>query len=263
MTLIPLRSSFAVDKVRNSGKGAQDFRLGDLDLRITESSGDGGCLMRFSIDKELLFTGECAFKTLAPKTIPDAPRPNCRTLLAYCFSGGAHCCTTLFIATQSGRTTSLDMVDLAHTDTSAKFIEPDGTSRKALKISDWQFAYYSPEDSEIQLSFADSPSMTRLLVFESGHWRPDRIGEFSRFYMALFRQVTREASVKALKNEPESAAGTAIKAAYYNLMSGESTEQTTEVLNKLLPEQWKQDSAKIVSDVHNAVSEFNPVEAIR
>jgi len=44
------------------------------------------------------------------------------------------------------------------------FIDADGTSRKVLKVYDWQFAYYAPEDSQIQLSFANSPAMTRLLV---------------------------------------------------------------------------------------------------
>ncbi len=263
VTVIPLHCSLAAGKARGSAGGTEDFRLGDLDLRITESPADGGCVMRFSSNKELLFSGECAFKTLEPKAIQNKPLPNSRTLLAYCFSGGAHCCTTLFIATEFGRSTSLDMVDLAHSDTRAKFIEPDGTSLAALKISDWQFAYYSPEDSQIQLSFTDSPAMTRLLVYDSGHWRPDRIGEFSRFYSRLFRQVSREARIKTLKNEPESAAARAIKSAYYSLMSGESPEQATETLNQLLPVQWRPDSEKIVSDIHRAVSEFNPVEAIR
>ena len=98
---------------------------------------------------------------------------------------------------------SLDMVDLAHTNGKVKFTDADGAQGKVIKVHDWQFAYYGPEDSQIQLSFADSPAMTRLLVFDNGHWRPDRIGEFSRFYSRLLRETMHKARVNARKGDPE------------------------------------------------------------
>ncbi len=263
MIIIPLHLSFAEDNGRYSGKGVKELRLGNLDLCISGQSANGEYRVRFSKDKEVILTAECAFKTQGPKTVPNAPLPNCSTLLAYCFSGGAHCCTTLFVATECDHRMALDMVDLAHSYNAVKFIEADGTARKMLKISDWQFAYYAPEDSQIQLSFASSPSMTRLLVFDNGHWRTDRIGEFSRFYLRLFRQTMHKARIGARKNAPELAASVAIKAAYYKIMSGEPDEQATEVLNQLLPVQWRLESEKVVSDIHRFASQFDPVEEIR
>jgi hypothetical protein len=263
MTIVPLHCSFASDKERCSGGGMKEFRLGELKLCINDESEDGNYLLRFSVDKEVIFTGECAFKTQEPKIVQNAPLPNCSSLLAYCFSGGAHCCTTLFIATECGHKISLDAADLAHSDGRVNFIEADGAPRKVLRIFDWQFAYYAPEDSQIQLSFASSPAMARLLVFDDGHWRPDKIGEFSRFYSHLSRQAMHEAGAGDSRKEPESAASVAIKAAYYSIMSGEPSERTTEVLNQLLPMQWRPESPKVVGDIRRAASEFNPVEKIR
>jgi hypothetical protein len=263
MIIIPPNCSFASDKERHSGRGMKEFKLGELKLSVSEESEDGHYLMRFSKGKEVIYSGECAFKTQEPKTVANTPLPDCSTLVAYCFSGGAHCCTTLYIATQCGKAISLDMVDMAHSDMRVKFVEGDETPQKALKIFDWQFAYYAPEDSQIQLSFASSPAMTRLLVFDNGHWRPDRLGEFSGFYSRLFRQTVHEAGIRARKYEPESVAATAFKAAYYSIMSGESSEQAAEVLNRLLPAQWKPESHSIVKDINRAALEFNPVEEIR
>ena len=125
--------SFASDKKSCSGAGAKEFRLDELKLCINEESEDGNYLLRFSNNGEVIFTGECAFKTKNPKIVRNAPLPNCKSLLAYCFSGGAHCCTTLFIATECGHKTSLAMADLAHGDEKVDFIEADGTNPKGAE----------------------------------------------------------------------------------------------------------------------------------
>ncbi len=262
MTLVPLHPSFAGKRSGPEG-GTEQFRLGDLNLCITRTSPDGDYSVQFSKGEQVLVSGECAFKTHEPKTFRNMPLPNCRTLMTYCFSGGAHCCTTLFIATECGPRRSLDMVDLAHTDGTVKLTDADGAQGKMIKVHDWQFAYYGTEDSQIELSFADSPAMTRLLVFDNGHWRPDRVGEFSRFYSRLLRQTMREARTSGRKGDTELTASLAIKAAYYSLMSGEPVEKAAEVLARLFPMKWRPQSEKIIQDVHRAVSEFNPVEVIR
>ncbi len=263
MTIIPLRSALAGDKVRGGGEGTRRFRLGELTLSITGASDNGDYLLKFSKGGEDVFACECAFKTHEPKTVPNTPLRNCRTLLSYCFSGGAHCCTTLFIATECGPGNSLDMVDLGHTDGEVRFIEADGARGKVMKVRDWQFAYYGPEDSQIQLSFADSPAMTRMLVFDNGHWRVDRVGEFSGFYSRLLRAAAHKARISALRREPELTASLAIKAAYYDLMRGKPVEEAAQVLTRLFPARWKPQAGMIIRDIYRAVSEFNPVETIR
>ena len=259
MTLFPLRPSCAANKDSGAGRVTRQFTLGDLTLCITEASPEGDYSLQFSTGEQVLITGECAFKTHEPETFQNMPLPNCRTLMTYCFSGGAHCCTTLFIATECGAGRSLDMVDLAHTNGKVRLADADGAQGKMIKVHDWQFAYYGTEDSQIQLSFADSPAMTRLLVFDNGHWRPDRIGEFSRFYSRLLRQTMHEAR----KGDLDLTASLAIKAAYYSLMSGKPVEKAVEVLSQLSPMQWKPQSGKIIQDIQRAVIEFNPVEVIR
>jgi hypothetical protein len=263
ITIIPLHSALAKDKEHGCGQGTRQFRLGELTLCITESSANGAYLLKFSKGEEELFAGECFFKTHEPVTVPNTPLPNCSMLLAYCFSGGAHCCTTLFIATKCGPSISLDMVDLGDTNGKVKFTQAAGGPGKAIQVHDWQFAYYGPEDSQIQLSFADSPAMTRLLVFDNGHWRVDRVGEFSRFYSRLLHEAVHKARSRARKREPELTTSLAMKAAYYSLMSGKPIEEAAEVLNRLFPIRWRPEAGKIIQDIYRAVSEFAPVEVIR
>lgn len=262
MILVPLHRSFA-GKGSGPGGGTELFRLGDLNLSITEISPDGDYSVQFSKGEQVLVTGECAFKTHEPKTYRNMPLPNCRTLMTYCFSGGAHCCTTLFIATECGPGRSLDMVDLKHTNAEVELADARGAHGKMIKVHDWHFAYYGTEDSQIELSFADSPAMTRLLVFDNGHWRPDRIGEFSQFYSGLLRQTMHMARISDRKGDTELTASLAIKAAYYSLMSGKPVEKAAEVLSRLFPKKWRPQSGKIIQDIHQAASEFNPVEVVR
>jgi len=263
IAIIFLNCALAGDTESRSEGKTRQFRLGQLALTVTERSANGDYLLKFSKDNEELIEGTCAFKTHEPKTFSHAPIADCRTLLAYCFSGGAHCCTTLFVATECGTEESLDMVDLGHAATEVQFITADSTPEKQIKVLDWQFAYYGPEDAQIQLSFADSPAMTRLLVFDRGHWRADRAGEFSSFYSGLLHEAVRNAHIRARRKQTGATASLAIQAAYYDLMSGRSVEEASEVLSRLFPDRWKSKSAKIAQDVSRAASEFNPVETIR
>ena len=155
------------------------------------------------------------------------------------------------------------MADLGDTNGKVKFTQAEDAPGKAIRVNDWQFAYYGPEDSQIQFSFVDSPAMTRLLVFDNGHWRVDRVGEFSRFYSRLLQETIHEARSRARKREPELTTSLAMKAAYYSLMSGKSIQEAAEVLNRLFPIKWRPEAGKVIQDICRAVSEFDPVEVIR
>ena len=262
VTIISLSSALAADNLPGR-KATVQFKLGDLQLSVTRTSGNSGYLLGFSKCGEELFDCECAFKTHEPKTVAHTPFDNCRTLLAYCFSGGAHCCTTLFIATECDSAGSLDMADLGHSAAEAQFIKAAGAPGKVMKVHDWQFAYYELENSEIALPFVCSPAMTRLLVFDNGHWRVDRVGEFSRFYSRLLRKIENRARISVRRRRTELTASLAIEAAYYDLMSGRPVEDAARVLNRFFPDKWKSDAGKVIQDVSRAASEFNPVETIR
>jgi hypothetical protein len=255
--------SFAKDK-EAGGTKMKTIGFDDLQLSVTEKPGDTGYLLQFLRDGRTIFTGECAFRLYEPRIISGVPLANCRSLLAYCFSGGAHCCTTLVIATNCGPQKTLATIDLAHSADEVKFVSADSQAAKEMRIVDWQLAYYGPENSDHQLSFADSPGMDRLLVFDNGKWRVDRIGEFSRYYEARFSKSRNAALLASKKRKDEElAAAGAIQAAYYFLMSGKSVEETEEILNRLLPQSWKPESGKVAEDIRRAVTEFSPVEEIQ
>ncbi|MFZ2445513.1 MAG: hypothetical protein WAW37_04075 [Syntrophobacteraceae bacterium] len=243
------------------------MQLDDLDLSITESPGrgvvDGGYILNFSRRGRSVYTGECAFRVYDPLIVSDVPEPGCRSLLAYCFSGGAHCCMSLVIATACGAQQSLSQIDLTHSGSEVKFLGVGPKGAKALKVTDWGFAYYSPDETDLQLSFADSPGMSRLVVFEGGRWRVDRIGEFGRFYEPLFREAKHTVRLASRKeNNAELEAGRAIRAAYYCFMSGKPAEEASEELKRLLPRTWKPEAEKIFEDIKRSASQFNPVEII-
>jgi hypothetical protein len=256
--------SFAKDKEEADRSRVRTIRFDDLQLSITEKNPNEGYLIQFLKDGRVIFTGECAFRVHEPKMVTATPRPNCRSLLVYCFSGGAHCCMTLIIATSCNSQKDLATVNLEHSGDEVKFVNADGGDAKELQVIDWQLAYYSPEDSELELPFADSPEMDRLLVFDGGKWRVDRVGEFRRYYEIRFGK-SRDAALAAAKkgNDEERIAVRAMQAAYYSLMSGKSVEDAREVLNRLLPPSWKPESAKVIEDIRRAVAEYNPVVEIQ
>lgn len=235
----------------------------DLQLSVTEKPQNEGYTLQFLRDGNPIYTGECAFRVHDPKIVTGIPLPNCRSVLAYCFSGGAHCCMTLLTATNCSQEKTLTAVDLAHSDGEVQFVSADGKAAREMKVMDWQLAYYGPENSDLQLSFADSPGMDRLLVFDNGKWRVDRAGEFKRYYETrLEKSRTAALAAAGKRNGVDRAAASAIQAAYYSLMSGKSADDSREMLNLLLPASWKPESAGIIEDIRRAVTEYNPVEEL-
>ena len=261
--LFPLSFSFADKKEGVRHAVTKQFRMGDFQLTTIRDASTSEYSLHFEQNGEVVFTNSCAFKVHEPRILQDVPAPGCKSLLAYCFSGGAHCCMSLLIATQCHEQESLSVVDLAHSAGEVKFVGADNTKSRQIKITDWRFAYYGPEDSAVQLSFAASPGMTRLLVFDNGNWRADKVGEFIPFYSLLLRESMAEARIKAASADPEILASKAMKAAYYSVLAGRSDEEQLGLLKQLLPANWKPESENILKDIREAVQEFNPVEAVQ
>jgi hypothetical protein len=243
--------------------GAAKIRFDDLQVSTTPEARDGGYILQFSRDGNALMAQECAFKVHMPEIVEGFPLKECRSLFTYCFSGGAHCCMTVTLATHCGSRRYLNTIDFAHSDARVKLVDADKNGTKEIKVIDWQFAYYGPEGSELQLSFADSPPLTRLLVFGKDGWRVDRMGEFERFYTDLCSSTRQEARASARKKTyPARTAGKAIEAAYYCLMAGKPSGEAVEVLDRLLPQSWKPESGKIFDDIKRSAAEFNPIEPV-
>ncbi len=107
-------------------------------------------------------------------------------------------------------------------------------------------------DDGINLSRAESPRMTRILVFENGIWRADKPKEFADFYTTL--QNTTEG------DEAMPGAARSIAATYYAYMAGVPRMQASSLLKKLLPTEYTNMSDKIFSDIQKAIREFKIVQ---
>lgn len=87
-------------------------------------------------------------------------RPN---IVLHDWSGGAHCCFTMYIYEMEGTTLRLiGKVDGAHGKPG--FEDVDGNGRMEVVLHDWTFAYW-------WASFADSPAVEVILRFEDGAYR--------------------------------------------------------------------------------------------
>jgi hypothetical protein len=264
MLLFPLSFSFADQKEIAHRTVTKQFRMGDFQLTTIRDTSNNEYSLYLEQNGEVVLTSSCAFKVHEPRIVPEVPAAGCKSLLAYCYSGGAHCCMSLLIATECREQKSLSVVDLAHSAGEVKFARADNTKSRQMKITDWRFAYYGPEDSAVQLSFAASPGMTRLLVFDNGNWRADKVGEFIPFYSLLLRETMEEARIKVSSSaDPEILASKAMKAAYYSVLAGRSDEEQLGLLKRLLPENWKPESENVLKDIREGVQEFNPVEVIQ
>jgi hypothetical protein len=261
LTLVFCSSPLLARTADGGHTGKKKYRLDDIVVSQTQTP-DREYVVRVLRGRRQIFFQQCAFRVHDPQIFNQVPVPGARSLVAYCYSGGAHCCMTLILATGFNAHKTVCSVDLAHSSSCARFVDAAEDGAMELKVTDWQFAYYGINDSSLQFSFVDSPSMTRLLVYDGDKWRVDRIGEFGRFYSRLFRQASREAEVAARSGYPEQVAGRAIRAAYYCFMSGSSAERAAASLDRLLPALWKPETAKIVDDITRAASEFNPVQTI-
>lgn len=256
----PFCRAMAKDGGNSCAEKNSQYSLGRL--LLTQSSSQNDYFLKFFLNGKKLAQADCAFKTHGPGTVASIPFPGCHTLLAYCYSGGAHCCTTLFIATDCGPVSSLDRADIENDNGEVKFVRADGTLRREIEVHDWQFAYYGSPDMKIQFSFADSPAMVRLLVFSDGHWRADRAGEFKSFYLRLLHEADKKASSAAQRGKNALASSLAMQAAYYDLMTGASANEAGQVLKRLLPAGLRSETAEVMQDIRRAVSRFDPVAPV-
>ncbi|MGC8492685.1 MAG: hypothetical protein ACP5SH_13200 [Syntrophobacteraceae bacterium] len=262
--LVMVGSPFCTAMAKNAGPSCAEkssqYNLGRL--LLTQTSVRGDYFLKFFLDGKKLAQADCAFKTHGPGTVASIPFPGCHTLLAYCYSGGAHCCTTLFIATDCGPVSSLDRANLENDNEEVKFVRAGDGLRREIKVHDWQFAYYGSPDMKIQFSFADSPAMVRLLVFSDGHWRVDRPGEFKSFYSRLLHEAGGKASTATKAGKKALASCLAMQAAYYDLMTGASAGEAGQVLKNLLPVGLRSETAEVMRDIRRAVSRFDPVAPV-
>jgi len=201
--------------------------------------------------------------------LQDIPYPTCQSATAFLFSGGAHCCTTVVLATNCDRHGKAFSIELEHSDSDefkALDLNKDGIHQ--ISVIDWAFAYYEI-NQELRLCFASSPSFKRLLIFEGGKWSPDPPGKFPHYYEALMQEAEGELKKarelkddEALKDDDDRVA-LAISKTYYALMAGRSDAESEAILKSGLPRTWRSNVKRVFGDVKRAVLSFNPVKSLQ
>ena len=271
LSALVVGAGFAMAGMAVAGEtsGEKRFKLNEYELVYKERPKDYGYSVEWSRSGAVLLKmepDECA--TGDPiGVIVDKPVKGCQGLLGYCFSGGAHCCTTAMLLTLCGSEQTLTTVQLEHSsEIQWTDINEDGTSE--LGVADWSFAYYSIDpnslDSDLFLPFAFSPAFRRLGVWEGEKgWRSDRPGEFESFHAGLLEETLSDLkTLHVNEEEPQAITAHTIQATYYALMAGEGEERAEELLKSFLPPSWQPHREKLMKDIKASVEGFNPFEPV-
>jgi hypothetical protein len=231
-----------------------DFELYEADNRICSQDDN---MLQLDLDKPEV------------NILQDTPYQNCKSAATFLFSGGMHCCTTAILVTNCDRHGKAFSIELEHSDSDefkALDLNKDGVHQ--MSVIDWAFAYYEISRN-LRLSFASSPYLKRLLLFEDGKWSPDPPGKFAQYYIGLMQEAEGELKkVRELKNDEElkddeDRAALAITRTYYAIMAGHSDVESEAILNRGLPRTWQAKKQKVFGDVKQAVFSFNPVKSLQ
>ncbi len=217
-------------------------------------------LVRVLMDGRQVYAGESSLNPPKVRELNATPSPDCRTVLVELFSGGAHCCFTDLVLTTCPKGRTAAEIDLSN-GPGVKFRDTTRSGTMQIVLNDWSFSYYSFND-RVRLSFASSPAMKRLLVFEANGWRPDTPGQFPAFYKNRVTEAYRDFR-KSPKSDTESKASRVIAGAYYEFMRTGNEKEALSILRKNFPRPWQPFSDRVLSDIKKAALDFNPIKPIR
>uniref|UniRef100_A0A7C4AGS0 Uncharacterized protein n=1 Tax=Fundidesulfovibrio putealis TaxID=270496 RepID=A0A7C4AGS0_9BACT len=291
LALACLASLAASPCAHAAGERAQDYRggrtqdivCGEMNLRfygVELTSGSTGVVARAG--GKVLFRAEAAFGGYdlgQAQVLRDFPARGATTLLVSVGNGGS-CCTETHILTRGD--TGMAYAGVTSNRSRAGAEQRADDPAGALFCHDGFFANYYVSDGKADIIMypGSHAAVERFLVFDNGHWRADRPGEFRERYLALADADMRACADPAgyLRAQPglravpgdqlREMAGEvrlckAVEAAYHAMMAGESAEQCLARLNAALPPSHSLLAPKVLADVRKAVAGFNPVERRR
>lgn len=259
LVLSPSIRDSSAASASQQASATKTYSLGQFLLTVSGAPEEGTFEVSLTRSGQSILEDESYMVEPEGTIFENTPVKGSKTLVAYIFSGGAHCCTTAIVATVRGQNHAYSLLDLAHSS-EIEFVDINGDGVKEIKIHDWQFAYYGTGNPKIGFPFASSPAMERLLVFEDSGWRPDRQGEFPSFYEKLSTRHRSEAESKTGKpaRTVDLIAANAIQSAYFAVMAGKGDKTAEQLLQRLLPTSWRPELKRIADDVVKATKDFNP-----
>ena len=182
----------------------------------------------------------------------NTPRRGCRSIVANSYSGGAHCCFTVIVATSCGSRDYLFKLFHGHGDDIAVLKETDDHGKMMLRLFDQRFAYYDADANHF-LSFADSPvGIRRYATWTPQGWRFAAAGELKNIYTKLMNKELHapgEASYRKV--------ATAITVTYYALMSGMEDAKAKKLLASHLPQEWASMTDTVFTHIQLSIAQFN------
>jgi len=125
-------------------RGKVVYTLESHDFRIGASMGDASGDDRIPIGTDITGAGQ-----------PDA--------VIFAWSGGAHCCATLYVVELGAQFREVQKIELENSDL-ANFSRSNRAASYQLTTNDWAFQYW-------RTSFADSPAPKVILKFRDGQFR--------------------------------------------------------------------------------------------
>lgn len=239
-------------------------RHGPFLLAVEKEPGGDRFKVEVRKDGKVLYRDQSYYSTPPVDVIEGLPHKGCSTLVTYCFSGGAHCCTTAILCTTCGQEESMTVFDLSNL-TELILSERGPDEPPEVSLLDYQFAYYHSRNSSFWFPFSQSPAMERLLVYRNGSWRVDRPGEDRHFYERLMARdgcPGKAGGGHSLVGEDEAVemAASAIECTYYALMAGQSAESATGILKSRLPRSWQSELVGLYQDTKRAAADFNAIK---
>lgn len=231
---------------------ASEINLGKFEAYIKMDS-DG--LTRLKVlcgKKDITEDEEDAYREVTfNEPFPNFPVENMQTVKINIYTGGANCCQGYYLLVVENLPEGAKHY--------AAYVEPyDGglavnNEPVGYAAIDPAFKGYSIEGTDVFLSRAESPRLSRLLVFENGKWRADKIGEFGNYYMNMAEET--EDLVNPLSK--------AIALGYYYVMADYPPDEAKAVLQRYMPKEFA-DKPEIVdqifADIEEAAREFDPVD---
>ncbi|MHC1744911.1 MAG: retroviral-like aspartic protease family protein [Syntrophobacteraceae bacterium] len=239
-------------------------RFGSFYYTYKKQTPDNVYTFQLMAGKHQILADESYLQIPPLRVFKDMPSPGCQSAVTSLYSGGAHCCTTAILLTICGGRERAFVVDLSSSGVEQLQLlnlKKDGNHQ--VSILDLSFAYYSAND-DLSLSFASSPIVRRLLIFDGTDWIPDTRGMFPQFYVSLLQKT--EKDMKRLRtglDYEQEHVSFAVMRTFYSIMAGKADNECQAMLVKDLPKSWKIAGSKIYDDIKTAITSYQPVKVLQ
>lgn len=243
--------------VSQASAGNMDAEISEIKLgnfgAFVKMDSDGLTRLKLVCGKQDITEDEdSAFREVTfNEGLANFPAENMETVKINMYTGGANCCQGYYLLVVENHPEGAKHY--------AAYVEPyDGglamnSEPAGYAAIDPSFKGYELEGTGVFLSRAESPRLSRLLVFENGKWRADKPGEFAEYYLDMLAET----------DEMINPLSKAIALSYYHVMADYPADEAKGLLQNEMPKEFAAKPEivdRIFADIEEAVKAFDPVE---